>query len=88
MRQICNLAYAILIENRTTAQIAELDVILSGPAEKEEMIERQNQEAMKQLSAQMGAAGMLIAPPPGGPRKKKPKPENGSLRNSGEGGSE
>lgn len=85
MQQICNLVYAILIENRTTAQIAELDVLLSGPEDKEKMIERQNIEAMKQLEAQMGGAGMLIAPPPGGPRRKRPDPP---LRNSGAGGSE
>lgn len=85
MRQICNMAYAILIENRTTAQIAELDVMLSGPEDKEKMIERQNIAAMQQLQAQMGGAGALIQPPPGGPRRKKPK---GPLRNSGNGGSE
>jgi hypothetical protein len=82
MRQICNLAYAILIENRTTAQIAELDVILSGPEDKEKMLERQNVVAMRELEAQMGGVGMLVKPPPGGPRRK---PKDGPLRNSGKG---
>lgn len=86
MRQICNLAYAILIENRTTPQIAELDVILSGPEDKEEMLEKQNVASMKELEARMGGAGMLIKPPPGGPRPKR-KTETDQLRNSGTEGS-
>lgn len=68
MRQICNLAYALLVENRTKAQIAELEVLLSEPEKKEEMIDRQNAEAM----AGLAGFGMISPPPAGkrGPRKK------------------
>lgn len=70
MRQLCNLAYSILIENRSKPQIAQLEVILTPPESQAEALERQNREAMKQLEAQMGGAGMLIKPP-ARPRPKK-----------------
>jgi hypothetical protein len=64
MREICNLVYFILSDGKTTAQKAELDVLLTDPAEKEKMIARQNAEAMKAL----GGMGMLM-PPPARPKK-------------------
>jgi hypothetical protein len=61
MRQICNLAYRTLTDGMSTVQIAELNAELAGPEEKEEMIGRQNVEAMKQL------AGFGVGPPPAPP---------------------
>lgn len=52
MHQICNLVYHILAEGRTTAQKAELDVLLSDPEDRERMVARQNAEAMKALGVQ------------------------------------
>jgi hypothetical protein len=51
MRQICNLVYFMLADGKTPPQIAELDTLLAGPDEKEEMLARQNAEAMKALGA-------------------------------------
>lgn len=60
MRQLCNFAYALLIKDRTPPQIAELEVLLSEPQKREEMIDRQNAEAMKALTGMPG--GLLIPP--------------------------
>jgi len=65
MSQICNLVYFTLADGRTQAQIAELDVLLAEPTKKEEMIDRQNAEAMRALAG----AGLLV-PPPRKPKKK------------------
>lgn len=69
MRQICNLGYAMLIENKTPAQIAQLDVLLTPPEEKGKAIEDQNIAAMKELEARMGGTGALIMPPRRPPKK-------------------
>lgn len=71
MKQICNLAYALLLENRTKPQIAELEVLLSEPEKKEEMIDRQNAEAM----AGLGGFGMVVPKPSAA--KPRPRPERG-----------
>lgn len=60
MKQICHFAYALLLENRTKPQIAELEVLLSEPEKKAEMIDRQNAEAM----AGLGGFGMISPKPP------------------------
>lgn len=60
MRQICNLVYSVLTEGMTAAQKAEIDVLLSGPEDREEMIAKQNAIAMKAI----GGVGMLVPPPP------------------------
>lgn len=65
MHEICNLVYFVLSDGKTTAQKAELDVLLSDPADKEKMLARQNAEAMKAL----GAQGLMPLVPP--PRPKK-----------------
>jgi hypothetical protein len=71
MKQLCNLAYAILIENRTKPQIAELEVLLTEPTRKDEMIERQNAEAMKMLTGSLpGGMGLLVP----FPKKKSESP--------------
>jgi hypothetical protein len=62
MKQICNLAYHTLADGKTTVQIAELDAQLSPPDKKDEMIARQNAEAMKSL------AGFGVGPQPPRPR--------------------
>ncbi len=73
MKQICNLAYALLIENRTKVQIAELEVMLTEPERKDEMIQRQNQESMNVFA---GAAPMgLLVPMP--TRRRPPGPPAG-----------
>jgi hypothetical protein len=65
MKQLCNLAYALLLENRTPAQVAELEMLLTEPVKKEELMERQNQEAMKELQRRMPpGVGLLVPPPP------------------------
>lgn len=65
MRQLCNLAYALLLENRTQVQIAELEMLLTEPVKKEELMERQNAEAMKELARRMPpGVGLLVPPPP------------------------
>jgi hypothetical protein len=69
MEQICNLVYFTLMDGKTTAQIAELEVLLAEPTKKAEMIDRQNAEAQKQLSG----FGLLGPPPP-----KKNKPQAGA----------
>ena len=63
MEQICNLVYHTLAENRTTVQLAELDVLLSDPKDKERMLERQNATAMDALMS-MGDVGMVGPRPP------------------------
>lgn len=68
MRQVCNVVYHVLTDGRTTAQIAELDVALSDPRDREKMIGRQNVEAMKQLQA-TGGHGFIR--PPARPRKPR-----------------
>lgn len=62
MQEVCNLVYHLLADGRTTAQKAELDVLLSDPADKERMLARQNAEAMKAL----GMTGLkpLVPVPP------------------------
>lgn len=68
MRQLCNLAYALLLENRTPAQVAELEMLLTEPVKKEELMERQNAEAMHELARLMPpGVGLLVPPRP--PRK-------------------
>ena len=57
MKQICSLVYFVLCDGRTGPQIAELNTLLAGPDEKEEMLARQNAEAMKALGQG------FIAPP-------------------------
>ena len=70
MRQLCNLAYAVLLENRTTAQIAELEMLLTEPIKKEKLMEKQNEEAMRELARRMPPGiGLLV--PPGAKRKPK-----------------
>lgn len=69
MKQICNFAYALLLENRTKPQIAELEVMLTEPDQKGEMIDRQNAEAMKAL----GMPGLIGPPPAGGLRPRPPR---------------
>lgn len=61
MRQICNLVYFHFTDGRTAPQIAEFDVLLSDPTEKEDMLARQNAEAMKALQSVSG--GGFIPPP-------------------------
>lgn len=68
MREICDLVYFVLSDGRTPAQKAELDTLLAGPDEKEEMLARQNAEAMKAIQA-MGGGGFI--PPPRRPPKKR-----------------
>jgi hypothetical protein len=58
MKQICNLVYRTLTDGMSKVQIAEFETRLADPKEKEEMIARQNAEAMKALS------GFGIGPPP------------------------
>ncbi len=70
MEQICNLVYFSLTENKTPAQIAELNVLLSDPRDREKMLERQNALAMEQL----GGLGM-VGPPPGGPTRQAQAPK-------------
>lgn len=72
MRQICNLAYAILLENRTAPQIAELELLLTEPDKKVELMEKQNQESMKALARSLPAGVGLLMPPGGLPRRPKP----------------
>jgi hypothetical protein len=75
MRQVCNLAYAMLIEGRSKPQIAELEVMLTEPSKKDEMIQRQNAEAMEGLLALPQGGGLLVpmprrdGPPAGGPKR-------------------
>lgn len=66
MKQICDLVYFVLSDGRTAPQIAELNTLLAGPDEKEEMLARQNAEAMKAL-------GQGFIPPP-----KKPFRNSGT----------
>lgn len=65
MRQIAHLGYAILLKDRTKVQIAELEVLLTEPEKKGEMIDRQNAEAMSAL----GGFGLIPAP-----KRATPKP--------------
>lgn len=65
MKEVCDLVYFILTDGKTPAQVAELNVLLSDPKEKEEMVARQNAEAMKVLGA---GPGMLVPP------RRKPRP--------------
>lgn len=67
MQQLCNLAYALLLENRTTAQIAELEMMLTEPVDKEKLMEKQNQEAMRELGRRMPPGLGLLVPPKKGP---------------------
>jgi len=72
MKQLCNLAYALLLENRTEAQKAELEMLLTEPIGKEELMEKQNQAAMRELERRMPSGlGLLI--PPGAKPKSKPE---------------
>ena len=64
MEQICNLVYFMLTDGKTAVQKAELDVLLSPPEDKDEMLAKQNAAAMKQLE------GMGL-PLPMRPRKPK-----------------
>lgn len=66
MEQICNLVYFRLTDGKTQAQIAELEVILSDPMDRERMIQRQNAESMKAL----GGFGMIAPKPPAVPRRR------------------
>jgi len=59
MQEVCDLVYFMLTDGKTPAQVAELNVLLSDPKEKEEMLARQNAEAMKALGL---GVGMLIPP--------------------------
>jgi hypothetical protein len=63
MKQLCNLAYAVLLENRTPAQVAELEMLLTEPIKKAELMEKQNADAMKELQRRMPPGVGLIAPP-------------------------
>jgi len=65
MRQICSLVYHILTDEKSTAEIAQLDVLLADPKDKEKMLARQNAEAMKAL----GAMGALTPLPPPAPKR-------------------
>jgi hypothetical protein len=69
MKQLCNLAYAVLLENRTPAQVAELEMLLTEPVKKAELMEQQNAEAMKELQRRM-PPGVGLIPPPRPPDKK------------------
>lgn len=66
MEQICNLVYFTLTDGKSRPEIAELEVLLSDPKDKETMISRQNEIAMEQLMS-MGGLGML-APSPSPPQ--------------------
>ena len=63
MRQLCNLAYAVLRENRTPAQLAELEMLLTDPKEKAELMEKQNAESMKELGRALPPGVGLLFPP-------------------------
>jgi hypothetical protein len=71
MRQICNLAYALLRENRTEAQLAELEMLLTEPDQKAELMERQNQESMRALQAALPPGVGLLVPPGAKPKPKE-----------------
>lgn len=77
MKQIAHFGYAILLENRTKPQIAELEVLLSEPEKKEEMIDRQNAEAMA------GLGGFGLVPPPARLKKKGPTPPSQPKKGDG-----
>lgn len=70
MQQICNIVYHLLTEGKTTAERAQLDVLLTDPADKEKMIARQNAEAMKALSG-MGMIPIVPSRPRPRPQEKK-----------------
>ena len=76
MKQLCNLAYALLLENRTEAQRAELEMLLTEPIGKEELMEKQNQDAMRELERRMPPGVGLLIPPGAKPKK----PEQGVAR--------
>lgn len=69
MEQICNLVYFTLTDDRSTAQIAELDAMLSDPRDRQKMIDRQNAIAMQQL---MSSPVGMVGPPAGGPTPVRP----------------
>lgn len=60
MRQVCNVVYHVLTDGKTPPQIAELEVALSDPRDRDKMVGQQNEESMKQLQTLAG----FIPPPP------------------------
>lgn len=70
MRQICNLGYALLRENRTVPQLAELEMLLTEPDKKAELVEKQNAESMRALARSLPAGVGLLMPLPSVPPKK------------------
>lgn len=62
MRQICNIVYHEITDGKTKAQITEVEVALTDPRDRAEVIERQNVESMRQLQS-MGASGFIPPPP-------------------------
>jgi len=73
MKQIAHFGYALLLENRTKPQIAELEVLLTEPDKKAAMIDRQNAEAM----ATLGGFGMIRPKPRDAQRPAPPKRGSG-----------
>jgi hypothetical protein len=63
MSEICDLVYFVLTDGKTEPQIAELDALLSDPRDKEAMIAKQNEAAMRAL----GGHGFI-----GPPRPRRP----------------
>ena len=57
-RQICNFVYAAITDNKNKVEVADIDLQLAPPEEKERMLAKKNQLAQAQLG------GFGIAPPP------------------------
>lgn len=74
MREVCNLVYFKLTDGKSPPQIAEFDALIADPEDREEMIARQNAQAMRQLQAGM-SPGMGFIPPP--------KKSNGGVSSDG-----
>lgn len=64
----------MLVENRSKPQIAELEMLLTEPTQKDEMIQKQNEEAMRDLALRGPQGGLLVPLPP---RRPKGPPAGG-----------
>lgn len=61
LRQLCNVTYSLLAQDRDRVQMAELEELLADPGEKEGVRARHTMEAMEALAA----SGMRPLIPPG-----------------------
>ena len=59
------MTYAFLCMNKTEQEVMELDMALAPPEQKEELVDRQNAQAMQRMMA--GFPGGMVGPP-----KKRP----------------